>query len=259
MMRSKTVAAMLLPTIMLFGCGGEQQSDAKRATSNSANLTGLWRLSFETKKTGLTAEAGITFTLVDNGNEINLVACAGRQSTTLSRTGNTISGMPVGEGTVTSNDSIVASNNLGSSTATKMSTSAVFDMGSLSVSGGDLGSISSSNICIQSDTAEILGQATQERYGATTLLNGQAMLFEISRMGNIGKGTFDVNRDMSEGGIQVFMKSEALKPLINRTEMNLRNGSLTISEDSEVWLKGSFSAQMPNGQTVSGNFEFEKP
>ena len=167
--------------------------------------------------------------------------------------------MPVGAATITSNDSLNASGGLGDSEATKMSTSAVFDMGNLSVSGGDLGSIASSNICIQSDDARILGQATQERISATTILNGKPLVLEISRMGSIGKGTYDVNRDMSEGGVQIFMKSDALKSRINRSEMNLRNGSLTITEDSLVWMKGNFNAEMPNGQLVAGNFEFEKP
>lgn len=259
MMRYKTVAAMLLPTIMLIGCGGEQNPETQRSTSNSADLTGLWRLNFETSQSGLNADAGITYTLIDNGDELNMVACAGRQTATLSRSGNTISGMPVGEGTVLNNDHITASGGLGDSDATKMTTSAVFDMGSLSMSGGDLGGISSSNICVQSDYARILGQATQERYSASTLLNGQPLTFEISRMGAISRGTYDVNRDMSEGGIQIFLKSEALKSRVNRSELNLRNGSLTITEDSLVWVKGNFSADMPNGQTVAGNFEFEKP
>ncbi len=259
MMRYKTVAAMLLPTIMLVGCGGEQDTESKRATSNSADLTGLWRLNFETSKSGLNAEAGITFTLADNGNEAAMVACAQRQQASLTRSGDTLVGMPVGEATITSNDSIVASGNLGESTATKMSTNAVFDMGNMSVSGGDLGAIASSNICIQSDNADILGQATQERISATSILNGHPLVLEISRMGSIGKGTYDVNRDMSEGGIQIFMKSESLKDRINRSEMNLRNGSITITEDSKVWMKGNFSAEMPNGQLVAGNFEFEKP
>ncbi|MEE2732894.1 MAG: hypothetical protein VYA55_18890 [Pseudomonadota bacterium] len=259
MMRYKTVAAaMLLPSLLLTGCGGEQ-AETQRATSNSANLTGLWRLNFETSQTGLNAEAGITYTLTDNGDEVNMVACAERQGVTLSRDGNTLSGMPVGEATVATNDSINANGSLGDSAATKMSTKAVFDMGSLSVNGGDLGSIASSNICIQSDNARILGQATQERISATTILNGKPMILEISRMGSIGKGTYDVNRDMAEGGIQIFMKSDALKSRINRSEMNLRNGSITITEDSKVWMKGNFNAEMPNGQLVAGNFEFEKP
>ena len=259
MMRYKTVAAMLLPSILLIGCGGEQTPETRRATSNSADLTGLWRLNFETSQSGLNADAGITYTLVDNGNELNMVACAGRETATLARDGNTVSGMPVGEGTITSNDRMTASGGLGDSEATKMTTNPAFDMGSLAMSGGDLGSISSANLCVQSDYANILGQATQERYSATILLNGQPLTFEISRMGSIGKGTYDVNRDMSEGGIQVFLKSEALKPRVNRSELNLRNGSLTITEDSLVWVKGNFSADMPNGQTVAGNFEFEKP
>jgi len=258
MMRSKIVAAMLLPTVMLIGCGGEQQ-ETQRATSNSANLTGLWRLSFETSQSGLSADAGITYTLVDNGNQINMIACAERQSVTLSRTGNSLRGLPVGEATIRNNDRITATGDLGDSVATKMSTSTNFDMGTLSISGGDLGNISSSNICVQSDYARVLGQATQDRYSATTLLNGQPLTFEISRMGNITRGSYDVNRDMSEGGVQIFMKSASLKDRVNYSEMNLRNGRLTITEDSTVWIKGNFSAQMPNGQTVSGSFEFEKP
>lgn len=258
MMRSKTVAAMLLPTIMMIGCGGEQ-AETQRATSNSANLTGLWRLNFETTKTGLTADAGITFTLVDNGNQINMVACAERQSATLNRSGNTLTGLPVGESSIKNNDSISSTGSLGTSAASKMSTKAVFDMGSLSISGGDLGSISSTNICIQSDNARILGQATQDRFSATTLLGGTPLTFEISRMGNITTGKYAINRDMAEGGVQVFLKSEALKSRVDRTELNLRDGSLTITEDSKVWLKGNFSGKMPNGQTVTGSFEFEKP
>lgn len=256
MKRSTTLVSMLIPTLLMIGCGAE--SETRRQTSNSPDLTGLWRLNLNTSQSGLSADANITFTLQDNGNEVSMVACAERESATLSRNGNTINGLPVGGTTVVNNDTLEASGNLGDSSASKMSTSARFDMGSFRISGGDLGSISTTNLCVQSDYASVLGQATQDRFSGTTILSGQPLTVDISRMGNLRVGTYDINRDMADGGVQIMLRSNALKARINRTEMNLRNGSLTITEDSDVWLKGNFSADMPNGQTVSGSFEFEK-
>ncbi|MVF12206.1 hypothetical protein FT643_08615 [Ketobacter sp. MCCC 1A13808] len=232
MMRSKTIAAILLPTYVLLGCGAEP-FDSRRSTTNSPDLTGLWRLNLETAKSGLSANANITFTLLDSASDsVKMVACSGRETEQLGREGNKLSGMPVGVTSVVNNDKLTANSELGKSVATKMSTSALFDMGKLSINGGDLGSIASSNLCVQSDYASVLGQATQDRFSATIPLQGKPLTFDISRMGRLSKGTYEVN---------------------------LRNGTLTITEDSDVWFKGNFSADMPNGQTVSGNFEFEKP
>ncbi len=256
MKRSTTLAAMLIPTLFLVGCGGE--TETRRQTSNSPDLTGLWRLNLSTSQSGLSADANITFTLQDNGDQVNMVACAQRDAAALAREGNILNGLPVGATTVINNDTLRASSDLGNSSASKMSTNPRFDMGSFQISGGDLGSISTSNLCVQSDYASVIGQATQDRFSGTTLLSGHPLTVDISRVGNLKTGSYTINRDMSEGGVQIMLRSEALRSRVNRTEMNLRNGTLTITEDSDVWIKGNFSADMPNGQTVSGSFEFEK-
>ena len=257
MKRSTTLAALLIPTLVLVGCGGGE-TETRRKTSNSNNLTGLWRLNLETGQSGMSADANITFTLKDNGGEVAMVACAEREAATLMRDGNSLAGLPVGNANVVNNDTMNANGGLGSSSATKMATTTISDMGNFAISGGDLGSISTSNLCVQSDDASVLGQATQDRYSATTLLSGKPLTVDISKMGNLRTGTFQVNRDMAEGGVQIMLRSDALKSRINRSEMNLRNGTITITEDSTVWFKGNFQAEMPNGQTVSGTFEFEK-
>lgn len=257
MKRSTTLAALLIPTLVLVGCGGGE-TETRRKTSNSNNLTGLWRLNLETGQSGMSADANITFTLKDNGDEVAMVACAEREAANLMRDGNSLAGLPVGNANVINNDTMNANGGLGNSSATKMATTTIFDMGNFAISGGDLGSISTSNLCVQSDYASVLGQATQDRYSATTLLSGKPLTIDISKMGNLRTGTFQVNRDMAEGGVQIMLRSDALKSRINRSEMNLRNGTITITEDSTVWFKGNFQAEMPNGQTVSGTFEFEK-
>lgn len=258
-MRLKTIAALILPTAILAGCGGGTVVDERREASGSSNLTGLWRLNLEASQTGLSAEANATFTLLDQGSTVSMVSCADRETVTLSRNGSTLSGLPTGESSIVNNDTFTASNNLGDSVATKMDTSATFDMGSFTVSGGDLGSISSSNICVQSDNAAILGVTNLDHIYAITLLDGEILTIDITRTSNLSTGTFDVNTDMSNGGVQISMSSPALVDRVSRREMDLRDGTITITKDNDVWFNGNFSANMPNGQTVSGSFVWEKP
>ena len=85
------------------------------------------------------------------------------------------------------------------------------------------------------------------------------MLFEVSVPGNINRSSYDVVREPGSGEASIRLISDGLLSAFNRREMSLRDGTLTISEDSNIWLKGTYSAKMPNGNQASGSFEFEKP
>lgn len=56
--------------------------------------------------------------------------------------------MLVGVSSVVNNDKFIVNSELGKSVVIKMFISVLFDMGRLSINGGDLGFIVSSNLCV---------------------------------------------------------------------------------------------------------------
>ena len=129
MMRYKLVAAMLLPTLLLTGCGGS--GETRRSTSNSANLTGLWRMQLTTAQNGMTAESNVSFHVTEAAGVLNMVACDNRDQVKLQKTAAGIDGLPVGTMKIVNNDTMTAANDLGTSKATKMATTAKFNPGQL--------------------------------------------------------------------------------------------------------------------------------
>lgn len=257
MMRYKLVAAMLLPTLLLTGCGGG--GETRRSTTNSANLTGLWRMQLTTAQNSLTAESNVSFHITESASGLNMVACDNRDQVKLQKTAAGIDGLPVGTMKIVNNDTMTAKNDLGTSKATKMATTAKFDMGTLQLSATQLGTQNFTDLCVQSSDARVLGVATQDNYSATTLYNGKPLLFDILVIGNLGKGTYKLSSTPAVGEATLRLQGEGMKTPLNRTEMSFDKGTLTITDDTTVWLKGNFSATMPNGTPITGNFSFEKP
>ncbi|HVL00895.1 MAG TPA: hypothetical protein VM553_13830 [Dongiaceae bacterium] len=257
MMRTNLVAALLLPSLLLTGCGGA--GETPRSTSNSANLTGLWRLQLTTSQSGMTAESHSSFHVTESGGVLNMVACDNREQIKLQKTASGIEGLPIGTAKVVNNDTLTAQNDLGKSKATKMATTAKFDMGTLQLSSPQLGTQNFSDLCVQSSDARVLGVATQDNFIATTLFNGKPLLFDILTIGNLTVGTYKLSSAPAVGEATLRLQGDGLKTPLNRTELSFDKGTLTITQDSPVWLKGSFSATMPNGSALTGNFSLEKP
>ncbi|MCG8316726.1 MAG: hypothetical protein MI976_26215 [Pseudomonadales bacterium] len=247
-----------MPAILATGCVGEPE-DSKRSTDNSSDLSGLWRMNITSSEPPLNATANSSFLLADTSSGLFMTSCNDRNRFAVTRTGNSIQGTPVGTMQVIDNDTLQAASSYGDVTSSKMSIAQRFDMGNLKIQGVGFGNLTFTNICIDSTQARALGVTTLESFSATVIYNGEPMLFEISVPGNINSVTYDIVREPSNGEAGVRLISDGLLGAFNRREMTLRDGTLNISEDSSVWLKGSFSANMPNGNQASGSFEFEKP
>lgn len=252
---SKIALAALLPSVILAGCGGEE----KRSTSGSSDLTGLWRTTLKSAQIGLDADSNISYLLEDTANGLFMTSCINRSKIQLNREGNTISGLPVGDTTIINNDRISGSGEFGNSKGSKIALPLVFDMGSLSVSGSGFGSRNFSDLCVISSDAKVLGVTTYEEYSAGTIYNGETLEFRMRIMDNVGLATYPVEKEPVSGQASIVIKSEGLKDNFNRTEMTLRNGTVTITENTNVWIKGNYTGYGPEGNQLSGSFELEKP
>lgn len=257
MMRINLVAAMLLPSLLLTGCGGD--GETQRSTSNSPNLTGLWRMNLASTQSNLKADSNISFTLVESTSGIKMTGCDGRPMIMLDKDGNAIEGLPAGPMAVVNNDTMSSNSEMGVGKASKMATTAKFDMGTLQMSATGLGNLNFSDLCVLSTDARVLGIVTQDTISATTLYNGNPLLFDIQLIGNLKVGNYKLAKEPQLGEATLRLQSESLKAPLNRSELILQDGTLKITEDGTVRMKGSFSGTMPNGEILAGNFDFEKP
>ncbi len=255
MKRSKFIISTLLPTMLLVGCGGESQ----RSTTDSEDLTGLWRMSLESSQNTLKAESNISFTLVETDDGLVMKDCAGRADFNLNKLNETIEGLPVSPFSIDNNDTLSATGDLGIANATKVSVTSAFDMGDMQLSADELGSISFTDLCVLSSNARLLGVTANDTISATTLYNGNPLLVDITVMGNLKKGEFTLAKDPALGEASLRLQSDSFKTPLSRTELTLTSGTLTITEDSLVWTKGSFNGTMPNGSVLTGSFSFENP
>jgi len=151
MMRSKFIISTLIPAVLLVGCGGESQ----RSTTNSADLTGLWRMSLDSSQNTLNAKSNSSFTLVETANGLVMTDCAGRADSDLNRLASTIEGLPVSPFNIDNNDSLSANDTLGVAKASKMSVAATFDMGDMALSSSELGNLNFSDLCVLSSNAKV--------------------------------------------------------------------------------------------------------
>ena len=252
---SKLAICTLVPTVFLVGCGG----DERRSTTDSADLTGLWRTTLDSSQIGLTAKSNISYILKETDDGVKMTSCLNRSELDLTKANQQLDGLPVGLVDIDDNDTISGNSDYGRVTGSKMALPESFDMGDITISGTTLGTISFKDICVVSTEAKVLGQTTLEEYYAGVMYRGEPMEIKLTVMGNIGVGTYDVVREPDLGQAGITLKSDGLLVAFNRTEMDLRDGTITISEDGNVYLKGEFSANMPNGNTLSGTFELEKP
>ena len=252
---SKTIIATLLPTMLLVGCGGESQ----RSAADSEDLTGLWRMSLESSQKTLKAESSISFILVESDDGLVMQDCAGREDVNLNRLAESIEGLPIGSFSIDDNDSLSAVGDLGIAKAAKISHASTFDMGDLQLSADELGAISFTDICVLSSSASLLGVTASDTISATTLYNGNPLLVDITVVGSFKNGGFLLAKDPVLGEASIRLQSDGFKAALNRTELRLTSGTLTIIEDGVVWMKGYFNGVMPNGNTLAGSFSFEKP
>ncbi|OUS05886.1 hypothetical protein A9Q81_03845 [Gammaproteobacteria bacterium 42_54_T18] len=255
MKRSKIIISTLLPAMLLVGCGGESQ----RSTTDSEDLTGLWRMSLESSQNNLKAESNISFTLVETEDGLLMKDCAGRADFNLNKLNGTIEGLPVSSFAINNNDTLSATGDLGVAKASKIAVTSAFDMGDMQLSADELGAISFTDLCVLSSNASVVGLTANDTISATSLYNGNPLLVEINVMGNLKKGDFTLAKGPALGEASVRLQSDSFKAPLNRTELTLTSGTLTITEDSLVWTKGSFSGTMPNGNVMTGSFSFENP
>ena len=255
MKHSKFIISTLLPAVLLTGCGGESQ----RSATDSEDLTGLWRMSLESSQKTLKAESNISFILEEFDDGLVMKDCSCRADFNLNKLNATIEGLPVSPFAIDNNDTLSATGDLGVAKASKIAVTSAFDMGDIQLSADELGALSFSDLCVLSSNASLLGVTANDTISATTLYNGSPLLVDITVMGNLKKGEFALTKDPALGEASIRLQSDSFKAPLNRTELTLTGGTLTITEDSLVWTKGSFNGTMPNGNVLTGSFSFENP
>ncbi|MDX1695547.1 MAG: hypothetical protein R3208_17415 [Ketobacteraceae bacterium] len=255
-MKLRHVALLtVVPSMLLVGCGGEE----RRSVTGSSDLTGLWRTTLTSAQIGLDADSNISYLLDESSQGLFMTSCINRTRIELERDGNTIKGLPVGDTTVVDNDTVRGSGDFGNSRGSKIALPLIFDMGTLSINGSGMGNNTFTDLCIISSDAKVLGKTTYEEYSAATLFKGETLELRLRIMANIGAATYSLVREPAAREASLVIRSQALIDVYNRTEVALRDGTVTITEDSNVWLKGNYSGVTPDGVLLTGDFEFEKP
>lgn len=247
------ITPVLLGSVLLAGCG----DDTPRMTTDSTNLTGLWRIVLEGDTDQIDSELGFSFTLVDNGNTLSLVTCAGRNTETLSRESNILTPIFSGDATVVNNDTLVSASDYGAGDASKMSVTPGFDMGSFSFQSTTLGNLTSSDVCTNTITAKYLGVSALDTVTVYTRHNGKLLAMELSKVGKFGVKTYNVGTEITD--VSIALESELLVAPYKDTRITLSDGTLTITKSSNVWLNGEISAKLPDGKTFTSQFELERP
>ncbi|PCJ32886.1 MAG: hypothetical protein COA99_16180 [Moraxellaceae bacterium] len=255
MINSKIIVLAIIPVLLASGCGG----DVQRSTTDSNDLTGLWRMSLKSSQGSLKANSYSSYTLVETANGLVMKDCTSRDSANVGIQNEEIVGLPISPLSIDDNDTLSADNAMGVTYASKMALAAKFDMGDLHLSSPELGSLNFTDLCVISSDASMLGAIASDNISATTIYNGELLLIDITAMGKLKKGSYTVSREPALGDVSIRLQSESFRAPYNRTEMTLASGTMTVSEDSLVWTKGSFSGTLSNGKSISGDFSFENP
>lgn len=248
------LAAMVLGSVSLSGCGG---GDQPRMTKDSTNLTGLWRIKMDGDTDQIDSELGFSFTLEDNGGSVALVTCAGRNAETLTREGAVLTPLFSGDATVVNNDTLSSGNEYGNGKSTKMALTSVFDMGSFAFQSQALGNLTTTDVCTNTISARYLGVSALDTVTVYTRHRGVLLAMELSKVGKFGQNTYTVGTEITD--VSVALESELLLSRYKDTRVTLSNGTIRITKSSNVWLNGEVSAQLPDGQTFTSQFQLEKP
>lgn len=247
-------ASMILSVALLSGCGGGEQG---RMTTNSPNLSGLWRIKMDGDTDQIDSVLGFSFTLVDNGGTLTMVPCAGRTPEALTRNGNVLTPLFAGDVTVTNNDTLRGSNEYGNSTATKMALNTTFDMGSFGFQSALLGNANLTDVCTNTITAKYLGVSALDTVTVYTRHRNTTLAMELTKVGKFNQATYNVGTEITD--VTVALESTLLRPTFGETRVTLSNGTITITKSTNVWLQGEVRAQLPNGQPFTSQFNLEKP
>jgi len=259
-MKRELIGLVLLSITVISGCGGgETGGDEIRSTSNSSNLTGLWRFNLESDETGVNANSNFGFILRESSNGLRLTDCITRDSISVSNENDSIAGMQYGNIDIDDNDSLSIINEFGTLSAAKMSTSAKFDMGNLSLSSTEIGNESFTDLCVLSFSLSLFGATFSDSITATVDYNGAPLLIDVVTMGNIRVAEYDLVEEAEAGEATVHLKSDEFVSLYGTDDVTFSSGTLTITEESAAWTRGSFDGVLTTGDSLSGTFSFERP
>lgn len=253
-LNSALISSLVVGSLLLTGCGG---GDQPRATQNSPNLTGLWRMSMDGDTDQIDSTLGFSFTLVDNGSSLKMVSCAGQSTETLTRNGNILTPLISGDATVVNNDTLTSDGEFGKTKSTKMSVNALFDMGTFAFQTTTLGNLNTTNVCTTTVSAKYLGVPALETVTAYTKHNNKILAIELSKVGKFSQTTYSVGTEITD--VSIALESELLQTPYRDTRINLSNGTIKITKTSNVWLNGEINAQLPDGKAFTSQFQFEKP
>lgn len=246
--------SIVASSIMLALTGCKQEG---RVTTNSPDLTGLWRMTVDSNQSGVNLELGFTSTIRDNGNTVVMRSCVERVDETLNRQGSILSPSPNGDITITNNDNMSANGDLGPVKFQKMSVKPQFDLSSLAIQTSGIVPVSSDEVCTSSVVAKIVGMSALETFTVYTPYQGSVLGIEMSKVSKFSAGEYSVGP--VDATVTIAMESPAFQSPFGNSRIDLKEGTLTVTERSAVWFKGNFDAQLPNGVPISAQFELELP
>jgi len=255
MINSKMFVLTVTSSLLMAGCGGETQ----RSTEGSSNLSGLWRMGLEASRSGLEAISNSSFILTDSVNGLVMTDCLSRNTSEIIRSDRDIIGLPISPIKIEDYDTLSADNDFSTTHSSKMAVTTKFDMGDLTLNSSEFGDLSFSDVCVISSEAKVLGVLANENIMATTTHKGNLLLIDISVMGKLKPGDFSISKEPGAGEVSIRLQSESFKDSLNRTEVLLASGVMTVTEKGLVWTKGTFNGTLSNGKAISGGFSFENP
>jgi hypothetical protein len=138
-----------------------------------------------------------------------------------------------------------------------MSVTPKFDLSSLRLMSTSIPPLSSSDVCTTTVVAKMVGLSALETLTLYVPYQSSVLAVEFSKIAKFSTGDYRVGPVDSE--VTVAMESPAFEAMFNQVRIDLKDGTLTVTERSATWIKGNLSAKLPNDQAVSLEFELEMP
>lgn len=252
---SRSIVTLLVAgavAVPLTGCQEEG-----RKTTNSPDLNGLWRMKMSDSRAGIGLELGFTATVVDQGGKVTMRSCVERKNETLTRVGEVLQPSPNGDIQIINNDAMEAQGDLGKVKFEKMSVTPTFDLSSLRIMSTAIPPLQTTDVCTTTVVAKMVGISALETVTLYAPYQNTVLAVEFSKIAKFSTGNYSVGP--VDADVTVAMESAAFQPIFKQVRVDLKEGTLTVTERSSVWIKGRLDAKLPNDQPVSLEFELEMP
>jgi hypothetical protein len=252
---SRPLSIVLVTGVLAIPLSGCQEEG--RMTTDSPDLNGLWRVKMNESKAGIGLELGFTSTVIDQGSKVTMRGCVERKNEVLTRTGNILRPSPNGDIVVVNNDTLEAQGEFGKVSFQKMSVTPKFDLSSVRLMSTSIAPLSSADVCTTTVVAKMVGLSALETLTMYVPYQNSVLAVEFAKIAKFSSGDYRVGPVDSD--VTVAMESPYFEAMFNQARIDLKEGTLTVTERSAAWIKGNLTAKLPNDQAVSLEFVLEMP